>query len=141
MKPTTKVDGGILDPTKPFQFIKVDDYGSPYEGGGTCCPHCGADGRYIYWWAEYGVIRGAMAGCYKALTGQIKKTDVDQFLERLNEKVVKGKPLSGFYKTVASMQKYIVNNAADPGKVNWANTKIAQAVSDSKRYQFNKFGH
>ncbi len=36
-----------IDSSKAFQFLGVDDCGE------TCCPHCGADGRYIYAWRIY----------------------------------------------------------------------------------------
>lgn len=46
--------------------------GGPTDGGRDCvlCPHCGAKGRYIFWFitedgAERGAMRGAMRGCLK----------------------------------------------------------------------------
>lgn len=123
-----------IDPSKPFQFISVEDHGD------ACCPHCGAEGRYIYSWAEHGVIKSAMAGCYAALTGQIKKDDITSFIERLSVKQAKNKPLNGWDKTVIRMQQYILDNQNDESKLNWANGKIHEAVASAKQYQF-KFNH
>lgn len=48
-----------------FQFVGVEDCGN------TCCPHCGAEGRYVYTWIDNGVMRSAMAGCYKLLSPRV----------------------------------------------------------------------
>lgn len=125
----------IIDATKAFQFIEVIDT------GGGCCPHCGAEGRYIYVWAEYGKKRGAMAGCYKALTGRIKKDDITEHVERISVKQAKNKPLNGWDKTVLRMLDYINTNSNDSGKVAWADSKIWQAVREAKAYSFKKFSH
>lgn len=122
-----------VDSSKPFQFIGVQDCGH------ACCPHCGAEGRYIYNWFEFGVIKSAMAGCYAALTGRIKMDDIDAFIQRLSVKVAKNKPLNGWDKTVIRMQQYIQDNGSDEGKLNWANGKIREAVSSAKAYSFKKF--
>lgn len=134
-KSTNKPDPIVVDPTKAFQFIEVKDCGT----GGGHCPHCGAEGRYIYVWAEFGVKRGAMAGCYKALTGRIEKDDVTAHIERLSVKQAKNKPLNGWDKTIVRMLSYANENAGDPGKVFWANEKIRQAVREAKQYAFKKF--
>ena len=115
-----------VDPTQAFQFLGIQD--------GARCPHCGAEGRYIHVWAEYGVRKAAMAGCYKLMTGHIKKTDVDAYIERIEMKLSRNKPLNGWDKTIIRMQQYIMDNINDEGKVNWAKGKINQAVSESKQY-------
>lgn len=121
-----------IDPSKAFQFLEVVDCGS------ACCPHCGAEGRYIYHWAEHGVVKAAMAGCYSALTGKLKKDDYTSFMETLSRKQASGKPLNGWQKTVLRMQDYIQKNSSDEGKVNWATSKIADAIADQKRFAFQK---
>lgn len=125
-----------IDATKAFQFLYVQDCGpcDPGHGSGTC-PHCGADGRYIYVWAEYGKTRGAMAGCYAALTGRIKKDDIDFFMTGLAKKLAKGKPLNGWQKTVMRMQQFIADGKYSP---EWCYQKINEAVADQKRYAFKK---
>lgn len=122
-----------VDASKAFQFIGVENCGH------ACCPHCGAEGRYIYTWSEFGNVRSAMAGCYAALTGRITKDDVSAHIERLSVKQAKNKPLNGWDKTILRMLDYISSNASDQGKVSWAQSKISQAVSEAKAYQFKKF--
>jgi hypothetical protein len=48
---------------KVVRFLGVEDMG---EEADAHCPHCGAQGRYIYYFeCEDGTRRGAMKGCYK----------------------------------------------------------------------------
>lgn len=124
-----------LNPNTPFQFLQVDDCGH------ACCPHCGAEGRYIYSWAEFGVIKSAMAGCYKALTGRLDKDDIANHIERISVKQAKNKPLNGWDKTIVRMLDYIASNPNDDGKISWANSKISEAVKEAKAYSFKKFHH
>lgn len=56
------------DKTKPLPRILAllgcEDHGPCDQGASACCPHCGADGRYVYsFLCEDGTVRGAMAGC------------------------------------------------------------------------------
>lgn len=120
-----------IDPSKPFQFLEVKDYGY------ACCPHCGAEGRYIYSWAEYGQVRSAMAGCYAGLTGQVKKDDYSTFMEVLSRKQAQGKPLNGWQKTVLRMQQFIADGRYSE---DWCNQKIKEAISQQKQYAFKR-GH
>lgn len=128
-----------IDASKAFQFLYIDDCG-PCDGGigSGNCPHCGADGRYIYYWAEYGKVRGAMAGCYAALTGQIKMDDIDKFMTVLAKKLATGKPLNGWQKTVIRMQQFMTEGKYSP---DWCQQKIQEAVADQKRYAFKKVRH
>jgi hypothetical protein len=123
-----------IDASLPFQFLGVRDYGS------ACCPHCGAEGRYIYTWAEFGKEYGAMAGCYELLTGKLKKDDVTKHIERIYVKQAKSKPLSGWDKTILRMIEYKDVNQNDAGKVSWAQGKITAAVSEAKSYAMRKAG-
>lgn len=51
---------------KITRFLGTSDAGSPRDGGGTVCPHCGAEGRYVHSFeCEDGSRRGAMSGCIK----------------------------------------------------------------------------
>lgn len=83
-----------------FEFIGIKDYGA------TSCPHCGAEGRYIYHWKENGKIRAAMAGCYKALTGKLDKGEDARYFELLSEKQAKGKALNGWDVNIMRLLKF-----------------------------------
>lgn len=113
-----------------FKFISVEDYGS------TCCPHCGAEGRYIYTWEENGVKKSAMAGCYKALTGKLEKGEEDKYMELLYEKVAKRKKLNGWDKTVLRMLEF-----KDSGKypAEWCDRKIKETLRERKKYLAKRF--
>lgn len=54
--------------TLPARIVTLysEDYGSIADGGGTCCPHCGAEGRLVhYFLCDDGKIHAAMSGCIK----------------------------------------------------------------------------
>lgn len=121
-----------IDASKPYQFLGVEDHGE------TCCPHCGADGRYIYSWAEFGKVYSAMAGCYAALTGKIEKGDVDCHIERIAIKQAKNKPLNGWDKTIIRMMAYKSANYGDAGKCAWADRIISEAVSSAKAWSYSR---
>lgn len=120
-----------INPELAFQFLEVVE--------GDCCPHCGADGKYIYYWSEFGQVKGAMAGCYKLLTGRIKKSDIENYIESIAVKQAKNKPLNGWDKTVLRMLKYKADNASDSGKVSWADGKIADALREKNQFIAKKF--
>lgn len=126
-----------IDSSKPYQFLYMSDHGSRMDGDGYCCPHCGADCRYVYHWAEYGQIKGAAAGCFAALTGKIKKDDLDEFMVKLSISQTKNKPLNGWQKSVIRMLGFI-----EQGKyqAEWCNQKIWEAVKDQKQFAAKKWG-
>lgn len=112
-----------------FKFIGIKDYGS------TSCPHCGAEGRYIYTWEEDGVIRSAMAGCYKMLTGKVNKGEKEKYMELLFEKQAKGKTLNSWDKSIIRLLSYITENKYPES---WCNQKIDQVLSERKIYLSKK---
>lgn len=125
-----------IDPAKAFQFLYIEDCGpcDPGHGSGSC-PHCGAEGRYIYYWAEFGKVRGAMAGCYNALTSRIKKDDIDSFMAVLAKKLATGKTLNSWQKTVIRMQQFI---AEGKYSTDWCQQKIKEAIAAQKKYAFTR---
>lgn len=49
-----------------IRFDGMHDGGPCDDGPTATCPHCGADGRYVFWFdCEDGTHRGAMSGCIK----------------------------------------------------------------------------
>ncbi len=114
-----------LDPKLAFQFLGASDCGE------CSCPHCGAEGRYIYTWAEFGVLKSAMAGCYKHLTRNINRSAFDKFVEGISEREAKGKPLNGWQKTVKRMQEF---KREGKYSAEWCDQKINEAFGDYKRF-------
>jgi len=58
----------MIDPSLPtiIQFTGMHDGGPCDDGPTAVCPHCGADGRYVYFFkCDDGTSRGAMSGCIK----------------------------------------------------------------------------
>lgn len=108
-----------------FMFISVEDYGE------TVCPHCGAEGRYIYNWIQDGKYMSAMAGCYKMLTGHISKNDKAEYFRILAEKQAKGKKLNGWDKTVLRMLDFKKEGKYSP---DWCDKKIQEALSERAQY-------
>lgn len=108
-----------------FRFISVEDHGS------ACCPHCGSEGRYIYTWSEDGVVKSAMAGCYKSLTGSIEKNEEDKYFELLAEKQAKNKKLNGWDKSVQRLLGY---KLAGKYPESWCDEKINEVLRDRKSY-------
>ena len=109
-----------------FSFIGVHD-----GGENAHCPHCGAEGRWIYVWSEDGVVMGAMAGCYKALTGHLTKSDKDKYFILLSEKQAKNKPLNSWDRSILRLLDY-----KHTGKYpdNWLDKKIDEVLRQRARY-------
>jgi hypothetical protein len=126
------IDAGI-DHKMAFQFLGVHDTG---PDSGAHCPHCGAEGRYIYNWAEYGEVRAAMAGCYQMLTGKIVKGDYEKVMEGIAVKLSRNKPLNGWEKTIIRMEDF---KSAGKYPVEWCDQKIREALRDRKGYIANRF--
>ena len=112
-----------------FKFIGVKDCGT------ASCPHCGAEGRYIYQWEENGVARSAMAGCYKMLTGKLSKEEDVRYFEILAEKQSKGKELNGWDKNIIRLQGYLSENKYSK---EWVEMKIKEVLSQRKQYLSKK---
>lgn len=110
-----------------FKFIGIEE--------GSLCPHCGADGKYIYTWEEDGVSHSAMAGCYKSLTGMLEKGEDERYFEKLAEKRIKGKDLTGWDKSIARLLQF-----KQDGKypAEWCDEKIRQQLSERKQYLSKK---
>lgn len=109
----------------PFEFMGVTDCGE------TCCPCCGADGRYIYTWHEFGKVHSAMAGCYKRLTGKLEKNDLQKMMVKIAEKQSRNKPLNGWQRTIVRMQQFKEEGKYSP---EWCDEKINEALQQSKIY-------
>ena len=108
-----------------FEFLGVKDCGH------ATCPHCGAEGRYIYTWSENGVVRSAMAGCYKALTGKLEKGEDARYFELLAEKQAKGKALNGWDKAIIRLNSYLSEGKYSK---NWIDQKINDVLRERKMY-------
>jgi len=114
-----------METTASFKFLSVEDYGN------ASCPHCGAEGRYIYTWEVDGKKYGAMAGCYKRLTGHIEKGEDEHYFELIAEKQAKGAKLNGWDKSVLRLLSF-----KSEGKypADWCDRKIKEVMKERKMY-------
>lgn len=111
-----------------FYFIGIGDGGT-----GCCCPHCGAEGRWVYQWCWQGKKHSAMAGCYKVLTRSIPVTDERKFWEQLSTKLAKGKELSGWDKNIMNL-----NSMRDQYGDEWVDKKIQETLNKRRTWAATK---
>lgn len=85
-----------IDGTLPriIQFEGVSDSG---EYGNATCPHCGADGRYVWSFiTEDGVRRGAMAGCIQKFPVSKLAEEHRKIIDRSKDRAKKGQKLASW---------------------------------------------
>lgn len=74
-------------------FDGMHDTGPADPRPNGTCPHCGAEGRYIYWFVlEDGSRHGAMAGCLKLFP----QSETAKEHQRILDKQRQGKKLNGW---------------------------------------------
>ncbi|MCL4296301.1 MAG: hypothetical protein KJ077_11255 [Anaerolineae bacterium] len=74
------------DLPKVLYIEGLDDAG---EFGAATCPHCGAQGRYIYWFVcDDGSQRGAMRGCFEHFP---KHPFADRYAQILDKEIQNAK--------------------------------------------------
>jgi hypothetical protein len=117
-----------VDSTLPFVWECINDTGP--ESGATC-PHCGAEGRYIYNWFEFGERRAAMAGCFEAMTGRIKKCDKTRVMLLIAKKQSRNKPLNGWERSILRMEQF---KSAGKYPAEWCDQKISETLSQRKSF-------
>lgn len=83
------------------RVVEVEGITDAGEGGGTSCPHCGAEGRYITWFiTEDGVRRGAMAGCFKLFPKSRYAAIVATILEKERDYARAGRQLASWDRAI-----------------------------------------
>ncbi len=76
------------------EIISLDDAG---EGGAASCPHCGALGRYVYWFqASDGQTYGAMKGCFRHFPKSRYFERMSEILKKEKDAVKKGRKLASW---------------------------------------------
>jgi hypothetical protein len=120
-----------IDPSNPFEFLGIQDGGEH-----ASCPHCGAEGRWIYHWLEYGETRAAMAGCYEMATGKIKKGDLEKVHVLIAQKLSKKKPLNGWERGILRLEQFKADAKYPP---EWCDQKINEILSQRKIYLAKKW--
>lgn len=107
-----------------IEIISLEDAG---EGGAAVCPHCGALGRYVYYFtASDGHQYGAMRGCF----AHFPKS---RFFDRLAEILKKEKDAAKKGRKLASWDIDVQNAIRDYGN----NRKSAEQVDEIIRQADN----
>ena len=114
------------------------DHG-PCDGGATAvCPHCGADGRYVYTFlCEDGSRRGAMAGCIKLFPRHPLCYKVQGIFDKVAEYSRKHfKPASW---DLAVLDAVAALNAGQINVAEWEH-RVNNAFAQRQRYLERRYG-
>jgi hypothetical protein len=92
--PTKRSKGPAPDLPRIIRFDGRSDAG---EYGAATCPHCGADGRYVWsFLCEDGTRRGAMAGCIRLFPVSAVADEHRKIMERQADREKKGRNLASW---------------------------------------------
>jgi len=90
------------------EILHLEDAG---EGGAGTCPHCGAIGRYIYWFETVGgEMHGAMKGCFKHFPKSRYFERMAAILSKEKDFAKKGWKLAGWDQDVLNAIRAYSNN-------------------------------
>jgi hypothetical protein len=99
------------------------------EYGNATCPHCGADGRYVWTFrCDDGTTRGAMAGCIKLFPRSALVDEHQRLLDRLDERQAKGQTLASW-----DQAKLAAIEAVVAGRMTEAEALLVVKVENAKR--------
>lgn len=101
----------------------------PIEDGGTLCPHCGAQGRYVHTFiCSDGTTRGAMSGCiqlFPTSSARESKLAMEAF-KRQRSAAEEGKSLASWWKEMVEASEQL---GAGTISIEGWKTKIMSAES------------
>lgn len=90
------------------EILSLEDAG---EGGAASCPHCGAIGRYVYWFsADDGNHYGAMKGCFKHFPKSKYFERMADILRKEKEAAKKGRKLASWDQDVLNAIRALADN-------------------------------
>lgn len=99
------------------------------EYGNATCPHCGADGRYVWTFrCDDGTKRGAMAGCIKLFPRSALVDEHQRLLERAADRKAKGWQLASWDQAKLEAIEQVAN-----GKVGEAEAVLVVKAENAKR--------
>lgn len=120
------------DLPRVLMVTSVEDGGPT---GGTFCPHCGAEGRYIFHFlAEDGKQHGAMKGCFRRFPKHPLAAEAAELLERQRERQRKGQELSGWDQTMlAAILDYAEHRVSEAQAMEIVRAQKARKAAWMKR--------
>lgn len=115
----------------------MKDYGPSDGEGSACCPHCGARGRYIWYFiCEDGSKRGAMRGCIQLFPRKSSRNDklIQEAFERLNKAREENKnPASWWLDMVKAAEEFAsLFPLEDHNAINSAYRELHNKVQDAE---------
>lgn len=144
MMPQQNSEGLYIDQSGEvikFRFLYVKDCSIPvgvgFDSQPAMCPHCGAEGKYVYYWIENGQKRGAMAGCFAKIMRGIDLGEVNNEIIKARAKEAKKEQLSGWDKTILRMDSFIQEGKYDKS---WCESKIKDVILDKSNFMKKKYG-
>lgn len=122
---------------KIVYFLGIDDCG-PVEDGGGFCPHCGANGRYIYnFVCDDGTKHGAMKGCLSKFPMHPFAKIHARILEKQKENAKKGWKLASWdERTLEAIEKFAHNEIAE-----YEAQRIINSANEAKRAYMKRRGY
>lgn len=79
------------------RIVRFEGMTDSGEYGAATCPHCGADGRYVWnFVCEDGTRRGAMAGCITKFPVSKVAEEHKKIMERDEDRAKKGQKLASW---------------------------------------------
>lgn len=118
-----------------FRFLYVKDgripVGVGFDEQPAICPHCGAEGRWIYTWIENGEMRGAMAGCFSKMFRDKDLGEINNAIIKSRTKEAKKEALNGWDKTIIRMDTFMQQGKYDKS---WCESKIREAIMSRESY-------
>lgn len=119
------------DLPRVVEILDLKDYG---EYGAVSCPHCGAQGRYIYFFTtDNGQSYGAMKGCFR-------KFPKSPYADRMAKLLGKEKEFKAKKWKLASWDQDSINaiRAYGEGKILQKDLDRILAESDRAKYLYMK---
>lgn len=114
---------------------RVEDAG---EFGAVHCPHCGAEGRYIYWFTcEDGTSRGAMKGCFGHFPKHPFADRYAQILDKQRANAKKGWNLASWDTDVMSAIERFTKGEI----VEWQAKEIIRNADSAKKSYMKRRGY
>lgn len=112
-----------------IRFVGVHDSG---EFGNATCPHCGADGRYVWTFiTEDGVQRGAMAGCIQKFPVSKLADEHKRIIDRQRQRQAKGQSLASW-----DVRKLSAIAAVEAGTMDIATALVVIQSENVKRSEW-----
>jgi len=135
MKPSKSKNKKFVEQDQPMVFNEPVIF-TGIEIGSNC-PHCGAEGKYIYQFTVGTRKMEAMAGCYKKIVASQSNSILNSLVENTFKKKMTDKSLNGWDRKIIDMMKAYEKGILNKDGMTKELTKIHEeqiAWKSKKRY-------